>query len=82
MNNSEGETVLTYTGIQYAILCHTLEICLRMLQKKLLVFKGFIYPLYNGPTASFIDMEKGKFFTLRGLETGPFGYFACSQLLH
>jgi hypothetical protein len=30
-NNSEGEKVLTCTGVQYTILCQTIQICIKML---------------------------------------------------
>jgi hypothetical protein len=46
-SNSEGETVLTCIGIQYAMLCCLFERCLKMLQNSITCFKSFIYPLYD-----------------------------------
>jgi hypothetical protein len=46
-NNLEGETVLTYIGVQYAILCRVLERCLKCCRTALFVFKSLIYPLHN-----------------------------------
>jgi hypothetical protein len=38
-NNSEEETVLTCIGVQHAILCRTLERCLKILQKSTASFQ-------------------------------------------
>jgi hypothetical protein len=38
-NNSEGGTVLTRIGVQYAILCRTTERCLKMLQNSIAHFQ-------------------------------------------
>jgi hypothetical protein len=38
-NHSEGETILTCIGVQYAILCWRLERCLKMLQNSIACFQ-------------------------------------------
>jgi hypothetical protein len=39
--------MLTFTEVQYAILCEMFERCLKCCRTVLLFFKSFIYPLYN-----------------------------------